>query len=364
MNRHDGRFLGSQWMLLKIADQRVGRARRGHVQVRESNNFRQDDLIEWISLGLYKAGLTGHDVEALVEFPEIPNYHKASPKIIIESGSSPQAPRLTAISASAILDHMINKTSRNNPQRLLAQLDALLAFRDPGFKAECVLSTNTAGIPENCCGYLYSRTQDPSERWKHSWNLLVEQRRRAQHWRETQDGDALATSQFLVAAGTAAIKWLIMFKKRGQDNEEKLWRTVFDAARECWLTVHVAPFTGQVESQIQRLFALHPKVFNPSVAANDLPPKPDDFDSDNGYDERLAKDLAILGGDDTILTVCFLNAHHNGASLDTMRKVLMWNDGQIDHILAQFEKWQEVERPVRQIPSLLSQLTEFRTKIV
>lgn len=363
MKRHDGRFLGSQWMLLKIADERVDRARRGHIQDRESHEIRQNDLIEWISLGLYKAGLAGHDVEALVEFPEMPNDQKASPEKTIDSGSSPQAPRLAALSASAILDHMINETSRNNPQRLLAQLDALLAFRDPGFKAECILSTNTTGIPENCCGYLYSRTQDPSERWKHSWNLLVEQRRRAQHWRQTQDGDALATSQFLVATGTTAIRWLISFKKRGQDNEEKLWRTVFDAARECWLTVPVAPFTGQVESQIERLFALHPKVFNPSVAGNGLPLKLDDLDSDNGYDERLAKDLANLGGDDTILTACFLNAHHNGASLDTMRKVLMWNDGQIDHILAQFEKWQKVERSVRQIPNLLSQLTEFRTNI-
>lgn len=363
MKRHDGRFLGSQWMLLKIADERVDRARRGHIQDRESHEIRQDDLIEWISIGLYKAGLTGHDVEALVEFPEVPNVQKASPIKSIESGSSPQAPRLAALSASAILGYMIDNTSRNNPQRLLTHLDALLVYRDPGFEAECNLSTHTTGIPENCCGYLYSRTQDPSERWKHSWNLLVEQRRRAQHWRQTHDGDALATSQFLVAAGTAAIRWLISFKERDHDNEEKLWRAVFDAARECWLTVTVAPFIGQVESQIGRLFAMHPKVFNPSVDANDLPLQPGDLDSNNGYHERLAKDLANLGGDDTILTACFLNAHYNGASLDTMRKVLMWNDGQIDHILAQFEKWQEVERSVRQIPSLLSQLTVFRTTI-
>ena len=363
MKRPDGRFLGSQWMLLKIADERADRARRGNVQGREPYDFRQDDLIEWIALDLSKAGLTGNDVDALVEFPEMSNPQNKSPMKPAETDTLPQAPCFAALCVSTILDHMVGDKSQNNVQQLLGRFDALLAHRDPVFETECTLATNSPGIPENCIGYLISMTEDPSERWQKSWNLLAEQRRRAQHWRQTQDGDALATSHFLINAGTAAIRWLLWSEEHSWQSQKSLWQIVFDASRECWLTIAVARFTGLIESQIGRLFVLHPQVFNPSRGGNDSLVNSDNMTLEDAYIERLAADLSELGGDDTILTACFLNAHYNGTSLNAMRKVLMWNDRQIDRVLKQFEKWQEVERSVRQKQSLLSELKTFRTNI-
>ena len=363
MARRDGRFLGSQWLLLKIGDERMDRARRRHVEDRGTEELRQEDLIEWIALGLSKAGLQGHEIEALVDFPKSSSLQNVSPVKAARSDDRPEVPRLGALSMSAFVDHMIGETSPKGVRKLLERLDTLLALRDPAFEIEGILATDARGLPANCCGYLLANATDPAERWLQSWNLLVEQRRRAQHWHETKDGDALASSLFLLAAGTAAIEWLISSRDRDLSNEKELWRAVFDGARDCWLTVLMAPFAGQIEAHVERLFALHPRVFDASVVENGILARPDGMVVNESYSERLAEDLSSLGGNDLVLAVCFLNAHHNGASLATMSEVLKWHEGHVDHVLKQFEKWQEVERSVRQRSDLVAKLAGLRAEI-
>ena len=204
---------------------------------------------------------------------------------------------------------------------------------------------------------------NPAERWQRSWNLLVEQRRRAQHWRETKDGDALASSLFLLATGTAAIEWLIASRDRDANDKKELWRAVFDGARDCWLTVPMAPFSEQIDAHVERLFALHPAVFDASAVANGTVGQAYGRIVNEIYSERLAEDLSSLGGNDLVLVVGFLNAHQNGASLATMSEVLQWREGHVDDVLKQFEKWQQVERSVRKRPALVTKLAELRAKI-
>ena len=363
MARRDGRFLGSQWLLFKVADERMDRARRRHVERRVPEQLRQEVLIEWIALGLSKAGLQGRNVEALAEFPESSIPRNASPVKTIRSDERSDIPRLGALSVSALLDHMIGEMSLKGVQKLLEQLDILMVLRDSAFEIENILATDARGLPANCCGYLFANVSDPAERWQQSWNLLVEQRRRTQHWHETKDGDALASSLFLLAAGTSAIKWLMSFGERNLSSEKKLWRAVFDGARDCWLTVLMAPFSGQIEMHVEHLFALHPRVFDASAVESDILQHRDGLVVNESYSERLAEDLASLGGNDLVLVVCFLNALHNGASLATMSKVLKWHEGHVDDVLKQFEKWQQVERSVRQRPDLVAKLARFRTEI-
>ena len=362
MARPDGRFLGPQWLLLKIADERMDRARRSHAEDRGKDRLRQEDLIEWIALGLSKAGLQGREIEALVQFPESSDLEKASPVKPLSSDDQKEDPRLGALSMSALLDHMIGEVSENGVWTLLERLDALLAFRDRAFETEGILASDVRGLPANCCGYLFANTSDPADRWRQSWSLLVEQRRRAQHWHEMKDGNALASSLFLLAAGTAAVEWLISSQHRNSAKESELWRAVFDAARECWLTVFLAPVSGQIEAHIGRLFALHPSVFGASDVEQRIYAA-DSVAVGDRYSECLAQDLFSLGGNDLVLVICFLNAHHNGASLATMRAVLKWHEGHVDAMLNQFERWQEVERPVRRRPDLVKKLADARAEI-
>ena len=362
MARQDGRFLGAQWLLLKVGDERMDRARGRYVKDRGLEQLRQEDLIEWIALGLSKGGLQGRDVEALVEFPESSSGRGASPVRIARPDEVPDAPRLGALSMSAFLDHMMDE-ALTGVGELLEQLDTLLALRDPAFEIEGILATDARGLPANCCGHLFANAHNPAERWQQSWNLLVEQRRRAQHWRETKDGDALASSLFLLAAGTAAIEWLISSRDRDENDEKELWRTVFDGARDCWLTVLMAPFSGQIEAHVGRLFALHPRVFDASTVGNGTLGQSEGTVVNECYSERLAEDLSNLGGNDLVLVVCFLNAHHNGASLSTMSEVLQWQEGHVDDVLKQFEKWQQIERSVRQRSDLVTKLAGFWAEI-
>ena len=363
MARRDGRFLGSQWLLLKVADERMDRAHRRHVEDRIPEQLRQEVLIEWIALGLSKAGLQGRDIEALVEFLESPILRNASPVKTNRPEESSGIPRLGALSMSALLDHMVREISLNGARKLLEHLDTLMVLRDSAFETENILATDARGLPANCCGYLFANMSDPTERWQQSWNLLVEQRRRTQHWHETKDGDALASSLFLLTTGTSAIEWLISSQDRNLGNEKKLWRAVFDGARDCWLTVLMAPFSGQIEMHVGRLFALHPRVFDESVVENDIFQHSDGTVVNESYSERLAEDLASLGGNDLLLVVCFLNACHNGASLATMSEVLKWHEGHVDDVLKQFEEWQLVERSVRQRSDLVAKLARLRTEI-
>ena len=363
MTRQDGRFLGSQWLLLKASDERMDRARQGRVGDRGSEQLRQKDLIDWIAVGLSRGGLQGRDIEALVRFPDSPSGRSASPMRTARSDEGSEAPRLAALSMSGLLDHMIEESSSRGVGRLLERLDTLLGLRDPAFESECILATDARGLPADCCGYLFANADEPSERWQQSWNLLVEQRRRAQHWRETKDCDAVAPSLFLLAAGTAAIERLASFRDRNLNDEKALWRAVFDGARDCWLTVLMTPFSGQIEAHMGGLFALHPRVFNASADGNGISQQPDGKVVNESYSERLAEDLSSLGGNDLVLAVGFLNAHLNGASLGTMSKVLQWQEGHVDDVLKQFEKWQQVELAVRQRSALVTRLAELRAKI-
>ena len=363
MARSDGRFLGSQWLLRKMADERMERARRGHLEEGGLDRLRQEDMIEWIALGLSNAGLKGSEIEAVVGVPEALRLQNIGPVKSAQSDDRPEVPRLGALSMSAFLDHMIGETSPQGVGKLLGRLDILLALRDPAFEIEGILAADARGLPANCCGYLFAHTDDPAERWQQSWNLLVEQRRRAQQWHETKDGDALASSLFLLAAGIAAIEWLISSQHRNSTNEKELWRAVFDGARDCWLTVLMAPFGGQIEAHIGRLFAVHPTLFDATAGENGILIEADGKFVNECYSERLAQDLSSLGGNDLIVVVCLLNAHQNGASLATMSEVLKWREGHVDDVLKQFVKWQEVERSVRRRPDLVTKLAGLRAEI-
>ena len=70
MARPDGRFLGPQWLFMKIADERLERARRDHPENRLDGLFREVDLIEWIARSLSKGGLTGDQIASLADLPK------------------------------------------------------------------------------------------------------------------------------------------------------------------------------------------------------------------------------------------------------------------------------------------------------
>ena len=110
MTRQDGRFLGSQWLLLKASDERMDRARQGRVGDRGSEQLRQKDLIDWIAVGLSRGGLQGRDIEALVRFPDSSSGRSASPMRTARSDEGSEAPRLAALSMSGLLDHMIEES--------------------------------------------------------------------------------------------------------------------------------------------------------------------------------------------------------------------------------------------------------------
>ena len=64
-----------------------------------------------------------------------------------------------------------------------------------------------------------------------------------------------------------------------------------------------------------------------------------------------------------MLTICCLNACRNGAPLETMSTLLKRNTGNIANMLDQFERWQELERPVRKRTDVVAELTELRGNI-
>ncbi len=362
MARPDGKFLGPQWLLMKVEDERLDRARRDRAGDRAHEYLWQDDLIEWITLGLYKAGLTAGTIAALVDFPEIPAVGELAPARSELCDDEKTPPRLGALSMMALMDHMIGNASTEDGQKLLDYLDALLASRDPAFEVESLLNSGTSDLPVNCCGYLLAHVEEPAERWRQSWNRLIEQRRRAQHWNQTDDADALAPSLFLLAIGISGIDWLLSPSHGRPDKAKVLWRELFDGARECWLTISLTHLAERIETHIGRLFARHPMVFDDSVLQGDT--SEPNVAHDAGYSERLAQDLDLLGGDDLMLTVCCLNASRKGATLTVIDEVLKRNSGHFDTILRQFEQWQkELERPVRRRPDIVEALAKLREKI-
>ena len=362
MARPDGNFLGPQWLLMKVADERLDRARRGRAGDRAHEYLWQDDLIEWITLGLYRAGLTAGTIAALVDFPKIPVVGELAPARSASCDDEKDQPRFGALSMMALMDHMIGDASAENGQKLLDYLDALLALRDPAFEVESLLSSGTSDLPVNCCGYLLAHIEEPAERWRQSWDRLIEQRRRVQHWNQTDDADALAPSLFLIAAGMSGIDWLLSPSHNRPDKAKVLWRELFDGARECWLTISLIHLTERIETHIGRLFARHQMVFDDSASQGDAS-EPNMVHDASIYSECLAQDLDLLGGDDLMLTICCLNASRNGATLAVIDEVLKHNSGHFDTILRQFERWQEFERPVRRRPEIVEALAKLREEI-
>ncbi len=357
MARGDGEFLGSQWLLLKAHDERMHRAQSATAGARYQDCLRQDDLIEWIAVGLSGAGLSGKHLAAQIDFPDRSSTRKVSPLPHALIDVRQPTVRLGGLSMITVLDHMIDEGSGIDPSKQLARLDTLLGYRDPDFEKEAALSPTASGLPANSSGFLFASTEDPALRWRKSWELLTEQRRRVQHWRETQDGDALAPSLFLLAAGTAGVDWLTNHNCR--DKAGRLWREVFDSGRECWLTISLVHLVERIEAHIGRLFTRHPRVFGEFEGHKG----PESVAVADDYGEVLARDLGYLGGNDRMLAICCLNAFRNGARATTISKVLKENSGQIDALLRQFERWQEYERPVRRRNDVLKELARLRTEI-
>ena len=362
MARSDGEFLGSWWLLLKTIDELADRARGTGSGDQRQDHLRQDDLTEWIGLGLSKAGLSAAAVAALVDPPGNSDPGDISPVQPVSDETRQTSVRLGALSVMTVLDHMIGNAS---PDDVLAQLDrlqALLTVRDPAFEAEAFLRPNSGDLPANSCGFLFARTEEPAAQWRRSWGLLVEQRRRTQHWRETKDGDALAPSLFLLAAGTSAIDWLMSPGQRRRDEARELWPVVFDGVRDCWLTISLQHLVEHIETHIGRLFARHPMVFG-KLGGQDDSSETATACSVEDYGELLARDLAFLGGNDLILAICCLNAYRNGATPAIMNKVLNANSARIDTLLRQFERWQEYERPLRRRTDIVEELGGLRNDI-
>ena len=227
-------------------------------------------------------------------------------------------------------------------QTLWSQLDGLLANRDLGFEAEATLDVGVTGFVDSSIGYLLAM-DDCTDRWKQSWHLLAEQRHIVQHWRHTKDGNALAPSLFLVRVGLAALDWLCWESVDRREVAEVLWRAMFDAVRECWLTVSVTHLAQSVERDIGRLFCRHPTVFGASIAAPD---------SNLPYSQRLADDLGMLGGDDALMARCCELVSRNLPDQAHLHEALRRNSCQGETVLRQFVRWQQFERRVKRQPQL------------
>ena len=103
-------------------------------------------------------------------------------------------------------------------------------------------------------------------------------------------------------------------------------------------------------------------VFDDSVAQGNAS-EPNMAHDASTYSERLAQDLDLLGGDDLMLVICCLNASYYCATPAVIDEVLKRNSGHFYTILRQFERWQELERPVRRRPDIVGELTKLRKKI-
>ena len=362
MDRPDGQFLGPQWLLMKVTDERQDRARHSHTGDQSHKYLQQADLINWIALGLSEAGLTAEMIAAIVDFPDIPATGELAPARSESHDHENTSPHLGALSLMGLIDHIIGDASTENRQQLLGQLDTLLASRYPIFKVESLMNSSTSDLPASCCGYLLANEEEPAERWRQSWDRLIEQRRRAQHWHQTDDSDALAPSLFLLAVGTSSLDWLLSPPQNRPDKAKDLWRELFDGARDCWLTIPLIHLTERIGTHIMRLFARHPIVFGNLVSLGDASESNGEHDT-SAYIECLAQDLEQLGGDDLMLTICCLNASSNGATPEVIDKVLKRNSGHLDAVLRQFEQWQELERPVHKRTEIVEALTELRQKI-
>lgn len=350
MSRKDGAFLSAQWLRLKVEDELLER----RLEPDDSMVLAQTNMIEWIAAGLVKSGVTGATIGACVEFPK--REDRITPKKPTATGSdADRSPCVPALAMMVMVDCMIGDEPASKVN-YLDRLDDLLVARDRGFEIEASLDAGATGVPASCIGYLLANGRNPAERWLQSWRLLVEQRRAVQHWRCTRDSEALAPSLFLVAAGIAALDWLCSEPLRHRGESGKLWRALFDAVRECWLTVEVAHGTDRIKRDIGRIFARHRIVFHDSAIG-------DSQGTNLPYSEMLANDLNALGGDDVLMAICCDLAHRNGTPASVLAEVLQHDGGKGDRILRQFERWQKLEHKVKQNPKLTQIVKEMLAEI-
>ena len=376
MARLDSQFLGSQWLLKKVTDERQDRALHGYIGGHLPSYLPQIDLIEWIALGLSKAGLTSEMIAEFVDFPDSPDPGEFPPTRSEPPDDENTSVRLGALALMSMVNYMRDNTSVENRRQLLNWLDALLASRDPAFEnwlnilvalqnsaheAEYLLRSRIHDLPTTYCGHLLANEENPAKRWRQSWDRLIGQRRRAQHWHQTDDFDAFAPSLFFIAIGISSINCLLSPPQNHLDKAKDLWRELFNGARDCWLTIPSTHLTKCIEMHIGHLFTQHPIVFGNSVPPGEASESNMEHYT-SAYIECLAQDLDLLGGDDFVLAICCLNASR-GATPAVIDAILKRNSGHFDAILRQFERWQKHERPVRKRTKIVGALTELRQKI-
>ena len=361
MTRADAHFLGPQWLFMKIADERLHRAHYGIERQRPAGGIPQAELIEWIALGLANAGLTASLIADRVDFSALPPGGKIAPSRPT-SRDHAHDPRLSALFAMCLVDHVSDNSRDDAEWERLCLLDRMLASRDSGFEAEANIGAGVDSLPASYFGYLVANVAKPAERWRQSWDLLVEQRRRVQHWENTTDSDALAPSIFLLGIGISGVGWLLSPPETHSVEAQKLWCALFDGARECWLTMTLSHLSESLEIYIHRLFCWHPIVFCDLSVAEDTS-ETSIVCSGEEYGEILSDDLDLLGGDHLMLAICILNASRNGATPAIMNDVLKRHSGRIDTLMTQFEQWQKLEREVRKRPDIVAELGELKASI-
>ena len=340
VGRGDGMFLASRWLMMKSIDERFERESWG-----DGAFLPQLRMIGWIGGGLVEAGLKGADITS-VPHPNVENNDEDGSEGVYEAAN------LDTLALEALLDRLHDDTMPDG-RELLRRLDVLLGKRDLGFEVEATFDVGVTGFVDSSIGYLLAMT-DCADRWKQSWDLLAEQRRVVQHWRHTKDSNALAPSLFLVRAGLAALDWLCSESFDRREVAETLWRTMFDAVRECWLTITVTHLAQSVERDIGRLFGRHSTIFGASTAAPD---------SNLPYSQRLADDLGRLGGDDALMARCCELVSRNLQDEAHLHDALLCNSGQGRAVLERFLQWQQLERRARKGPELRQAVEKILTEM-
>ena len=360
--RSDGRFLAAQWLFTKIADERMNRHRDGLPEQARYGRLPRQDLIEWVAQGLSNAGLSAKAIGSMVSFPSVATTGSLAPGRRLERHDDGPTPRFGALVAMCLLDE-VNPEGRDSSQPdRLDLLDRLLTYRDSAFEVEASVYFEPDNLPASCFGYLVAHALEPTTRWRQSWDLLVEQRRRLQYWSKTMDSEALAPSLFLLSVGTSAVAWLLSPPHGSSDKARALWLQLFEQSRECWLTMSLTHMAEATARHIHRLFCWHPIVFGAS-ATPEGESEPDVKRTTNEYSELLARDLDSLGGDDLMVTICCLNAHRNGASPAIIRDVLERNLGRISRLIRQFERWHKLRGEAHAKSGVTSELAHLKTKM-
>ena len=265
MARSDGRFLAAHWLFTKVSDERVNRPRHGLSEQSRYGPLSRQELIEWIAQGLSNAGLNAKTIGSMVSFPSVPTTCSLAPGRLLARHDDSPTPRFDALVAMCLLDE-VNPEGRDSSQPdRLKLLDGLLTHRDSAFEVEASVNFARDNLPASCFGYLIAHALEPATRWRQSWDLLVEQRRRLQYWSKTMDSEALSPSLFLLSVGTSALSWLLSPHHGSSDKARTLWRQVFEQSRECWLTMSLRHMVEATERHIHRLFCWHPLVFSAST---------------------------------------------------------------------------------------------------